>query len=111
MDGATLHSTPVTPLHNLSAGDLADALGKLKAEAANVKAREDALKAELIARGVAEAEGALFRATVSEAARWTLDSDRVKAEMGEAWYSARCKVGISTTVRVSARTGATKRAA
>ena len=44
-------------MHNLSAGDLADALGRVKAEAAEIKAREDLLKAELTARGVSEAEG------------------------------------------------------
>jgi hypothetical protein len=53
----------------------------------------------------------LFRATVSEVTRWTLDTDRVKAEMGEAWYGARCKMGSVTTIRVSVRTGAKRLAA
>jgi len=113
MPKATGHLTPVpsvSPLHNLSAGDLVDPLGSLKADLADLKAREDALRAELISRKLPEAEGALFRATVTEAARWTLDVDRVKAEMGEDWYTARCKVGTATTVRVCARTGARKAA-
>ncbi|HLJ18974.1 MAG TPA: hypothetical protein VKU84_02185 [Stellaceae bacterium] len=97
-------------LHNYSAGDLVDELGALKADLANLKSREDAIRAELIGRGVTEAEGALFRATITEATRWTLDTDRVKAEMGQAWYEGRCKIGTATTVRVSARTGIRKAA-
>jgi hypothetical protein len=107
MPKAAVHPIAVSasPLHNLSTGDIADQLGRLKADAADLKAREDALKAELIRRGATEAEGALFRATLTEAARWTLDTDRVKAEMGEPWYSSHCRVGTSTTLRVSARKG------
>jgi hypothetical protein len=100
----------VSPLSNLSVGEIVDHLGHVKAEAAEVKAREEQLKAELIARGVSEAEGMLFRAVVTEATRWTLDADRIRSEMGEAWCNARSKVSSVTTLRVSARTGA-KRAA
>lgn len=46
----------------------------------------------------------------AKATRWTLDADRVKAEMGEAWCNARSKVSAITTVRVSARTGIKKAA-
>ena len=105
MPKATGDPTPITTRHNDTASYLADELGGIKADMADLKAREDALKAELISRGLPEAEGVLFRATVTEATRWTLDTDRVKAEFGEAWYAARCKVGTVTTVRVSARTG------
>ena len=100
----------VSPLHNLSAGDLADELGAVKSDLADLKSREDALRGELIRRGVSEAEGALFRATVIEATRWTLDVDRVKSEMGATWYDAHCRGSQTTTVRVSARTGARKAA-
>ena len=100
----------VSPLHNLSAGDLVDRIGAIKAEAAEVKEREDTLKAELIARGLPEAEGVLFRATVSQGARWTLDVERVREEMGEGWCNERSKVAAVTTVRISARTGARKAA-
>src|ERR1700687_3374084 len=113
MPKATGHLTSiptVSPLHNLSAGDLVDRLGAIKAALAGAKAREEGLKAELIARGLPEGEGALSRATVSQGTRWTLDADRVKSEMGEAWYTAHCKVGAVTTVRVSARTGTRKAA-
>ena len=113
MPKATGHLTSVpsvSPLHNLSAGDLADELGAIKSDLADLKAREDALRAELISRKLPEAEGALFRATITEATRWTLDTDRVKSEMGAAWYDAHCRGSLTTTVRVSARTGARKAA-
>ena len=87
MPKATGHLTSissVSPFHNLSAGDLADELGAIKSDLADLKAREDALRAELISRKLPEAEGALFRATITEATRWTLDTDRVKSEMGAA---------------------------
>jgi hypothetical protein len=100
----------VSPFHNLSAGDLADELGAVKSDLADLKSREDALRGELIRRGVSEAEGALFRATVTETTRWTLDTDRVKSEMGAAWYDAHTKGSLTTTVRVCARTRARKAA-
>jgi ABC-type xylose transport system substrate-binding protein len=99
-----------TQFDNLSAGQLVDELGQVKAEAAEIEAREKELKAELIARSVTEAEGALFRATVSEALRETIDTEKVKAEMGATWWSARCRIGVVTTVRVSARKGIAKAA-
>ena len=112
MPKAAVHSTPspVTPFHNLSAADIADTLGRVKAEAAEVKEREDALKAELVARGVTEAQGDLFRATITEAARWSLDANAIRAEMGETWCDRRSKVATVITLRVSARTGARRAA-
>src|SRR5690242_17350519 len=106
MPKASSHSTSAVSLfHNLSVGEIADQLGHVKAEAAEIKAREEALKAELVSRGVESAEGMLFRATVSQATRWTLDADRIKAEMGELWTVAHSKVSAVTTLRVTARTG------
>lgn len=75
-----------------------------------MKAREDALRAELINRGLPEAEGSLFRASIIEALRQSLDTERVRNEMGTAWCDARSKIAVVTTVRVSARTGTRKAA-
>ena len=102
---------PVSPHHNHDVGDLADEIGKLCAEIADLEGRRKGFREELIRRGVAEAEGALFRATVSEAVRWTIDSAKVKAEMGAAWWDARCRQSLVTTVAVKARTASTKLAA
>ena len=106
MPKAIVNSTSfVSIFDNLSIGELVDQLGHAKAEAAEIKAREDALKAALIAKGITEAEGVLFRATVSEALRETLDAEKIKEEMGPSWCSAHSKIGIVTTVRVNARKG------
>jgi hypothetical protein len=104
-------SIPVSPYRNHSAGDLADTLGTLSAEIAELEGRRQAFREELIRRGVSEVEGALFRATVSEAVRWTIDSKAVRSEMGEAWLNARCRQSLVTTVAVKARTGSVKLAA
>jgi hypothetical protein len=103
MPKATGDIIPITTLHNLPLAEIVDQLGLVKVAAAEIKAREDALKAELAARDVRAADGALFRVAVTIASRWTLDAERVKSEMGVGWYDSRCKVGIVTTVRVTAR--------
>jgi hypothetical protein len=101
----------VSLFHNLSIGEIADQLGHVKAEAAQIKAREDALRGELIARGVSEAEGTLFRAIITDATRWTLDATRIREEMGELWSVAHSKLSTVTTLRVTARTGGARQAA
>ena len=111
MPKAIANIVSVSPYHNHSTGDLADTLGTLSAEIAELEGRRLAFREELIRRGVSEVEGALFRATVSEAVRWKIDSAKVKAEMGEEWWSARCRQSLVTTVAVKARTGAVKLAA
>src|SRR5215469_207962 len=93
----------LSPYHNLSAGDLVDRLGALKAEIADLEAREKLPRAELIDRRTACAEGSVYSATITEAVRWTLDTSAVKAEMGSAWYDARCRQSVVTTVAIKPR--------
>ena len=81
----------LSQFHNLSAANLADRLGALKAEIADLEAREKALRDELVRLGVPAIEGAVYDTTITEAVRWTLDTKAVKAEMGAAWYDARCR--------------------
>jgi hypothetical protein len=90
----------ISAFHNLSAGDLADRLGAVKAEIADLEAREKSLRDELIRRGVSECQGAAFGASVSQGIRWTLNSQAVKSEMGLAWYDAHCRQQAVTTVSV-----------
>ena len=111
MPKAVANIIPVSPYHNRSPGDLADEIGKLCAEIADLEARRKVFREELIRRDVAEAEGALFRATVSEAVRWTVDSAKVKAEMGATWWNARCRQSLVTTVAVKAHHGVARVAA
>src|SRR5829696_3853901 len=88
---------PLSPFHNVPAGDLADRLGALKAEIAALEIREKALRDELIRRGAAAVEGTRYDAAISSAVRWTLDAKAVRSEMGEAWWNARCRQAMVTT--------------
>ncbi len=86
-------------------GQIVDELGALKAQTSDLAKPEKALKGELIQRlnGFGVAEGALFRAAVSTAVSWVLDTQAIKVEMPEEWLKARTKKRESTTVRVSAQ--------
>ena len=97
-----ISSIPHSPFHNLPAGEVADQLGTLKAEIADLEAREKALRDELLRRGATMIEGSAFCATVSEAVRWTLDAKAVRAEMGDGWWNARCRQALITTVAPAA---------
>ena len=90
----------LSQFHNLSAGDLADRLGAVRAEIADLEAREKSLRDELIRRGEAEAQGSVYRAGVSQGIRWTLNTQLVKEEMGLAWYDAHCRQQSVTTISV-----------
>ena len=111
MAKALANIASVNPLHNLSPGKLVDQLGALKAEIAGLAVREQALRDELLRRGVAAVEGALFCAAITNAVRWTLDTKAVKAEMGFAWWDRPCRQSLVTTVTVKPRGGIAKLAA
>src|ERR1700680_3432886 len=104
MPRATADLTPLRPLHNLPLAEIVDQLGLVKVAAAAVEAGEKTLKAELAARDVREADGALFHVNVTTAARWTIDTSRVREERRESWLLSRSKVATVTSVRVTART-------
>jgi len=87
-------------------------LGTLKAEITTLEDHEKALlRDELIRRGGAEIAGAFYCATISDAVRWTLDAKGVKAEMGDAWWNARCRQSLVTSVSVKALPASPKLAA
>jgi len=90
----------------LTAGaDLIDAMGRLKAEKANLERREKALRDQIVALGLGPHEGADYRATVSVSERETIDMDAVRAHVSRQWLQAHTTVSTVTTVRVVARTG------
>jgi hypothetical protein len=93
----------ITSLHNLPLPVLVDELGTLRAQIAELEVREKLLRDELIGRGSAATDGAFYSASITDAVRWTLDTRSVKAEMGEAWWTARCRQGVVTTVAVKPR--------
>ena len=74
MPKATRDIVPLSPYHNLPAGDLVDRLGALKAEIGGLQDQEKALREELIRRGSPSIEGAAYSAAITEAVRWTLDT-------------------------------------
>src|SRR5215204_201555 len=102
---------PLSPFHNVPDGDLADQLGTLKAEIAALEIREKALRDELIRRNVSAVEGSVYDAAITSAVRWTLDAKATRSEMGDAWWNARCRQAMVTTVTVRVRGGAIKIAA
>lgn len=103
MPKATADHISPRPLHNLPLAEVVDQLGLVKVAAAEIEAREKALKAELAACDVTAADGALFHVNVTIASRWTLDAARIREEMGETWAMARSKVATITSIRVTAR--------
>ena len=80
-----------------------DRLGQLKALIAELKTEETALKGILIENGPGAYDGDLFRATVTEAERATLDLKAVRAKLTPQFIAAHTNVTDVTTVRVVAR--------
>jgi hypothetical protein len=71
-------------LRGLTPGELADEVGALKAEAADAEAKIAALKAEAVRRKLTEANGSLFRVTLSPPGEATrLDIKALRAAKGE----------------------------
>ena len=84
-------------------GDIADRLGAVKALISQLCVVEAALKESLITAGISEADGAAYRATVSESVRCSLDGAAIRKKMGDAWCAKFEKRSSVTTVRVTAR--------
>jgi hypothetical protein len=95
----TIHTTA---FDNTTTADLADLIGGLDMQAKALDARLSEAKAELKKRGVTTATGQRFTVNRTDAQRWTLDTAKVKAEMGEGWFTARSKIGAVTSFRVAA---------
>lgn len=84
---------------------LVDELGALKAKIADLEKQESALKKQLIASGVTNLEGELFRVTITKSIRESLDMEAVKAKLSPQFLRAHTRETEYTTVRVSARKG------
>ena len=72
-----------TQFHNLTPSDLADTIGTLDKEAKAMKARLDAAKDELKARGIEEAVGQRYSVKVTVSTRKSLDTGAIKKSFGE----------------------------
>lgn len=82
---------------------LADEYGRLDAMKKALEEKLAALKAELKAAGVEKIEGKMFIVTQKLAIRQTLDTNAVKAKMGQDWYDDNSKLAEVTTVLVKAK--------
>ena len=82
---------------------IVDQLGAIKAQIASLEEAESALKARLVASGQTEIDGTLFRATVRQSERWTLDRKLVEKDMGEDFVTAHSKIAHMTSVYVVSR--------
>lgn len=82
-----------------------DDLGALKARIADLEAQEKALKQALADLTPGSYEGDLFRLSVSESERETLDMHAVREHLSRQWIQAHTNVTPVRTLRVVARTG------
>lgn len=83
-----------------------DELGMLKAQIADLTAKAEALKKDIIAQGPGAYDGALFRATVSETSRSFIDADLARKFLTEKVLAKITKTSSTYTVRVVSRKAA-----
>ena len=82
-----------------------DDLGALKARIADLENQEKALKQALADLGPGAYEGDLFRLSISESERETLDMKAVREHLSRQFIQAHTNVTPVRTLRVVARTG------
>ena len=82
-----------------------DDLGALKARIADLEVQEKALKQALADLTPGAYEGDLFRLSVSESERETLDMKAVREHLSRQFLAAHTNVTSVRTLRVAARSG------
>lgn len=92
----------LTQFDNLCDQMLADEIGRLDREVKAHKARLDAAKSEFKARGLKQATGEKYAISSSTTTRWTLNTAKIKAAMGQAWIDTHSNLGNVTTIRIAA---------
>jgi hypothetical protein len=83
-----------------------DAFGAHKAAMAELKKKEDELKAALADLAPGAYEGTLFRLSISKSERETLDMEAVREKLSPQFIRAHTNVTEVRTLRVSARKAA-----
>jgi len=78
----------------MTIAEVVDAAAYLKAQIKELEAQFASAEKVIRDRATAkELHGNLFKAVFAEGSvRWNIDTDKVKQEMGEDWWLARCKV-------------------
>lgn len=87
----------------MTSNTLADQIGQLDAQIAVLTKQLDALKKQAKKSGLDEIIGQVFVVTVGNSIRASLDTAKVKQELGQQWYDDHCKLAEVTTVRIKAR--------
>lgn len=82
---------------------LADQIGQIDAQIKALTKQLDALKAQAKSSGLDMIEGRIFVVTVSKDVKATLETAKVREELGQQWYDDHCKLQEVTTVRIKAR--------
>jgi len=82
-----------------------DALGALKAQIADLEIQEKALKKALADIAPGAYEGELFRLSISQSVRCTLDMDAVREKLSPQFIAAHTRETEVRTLKVSARNG------
>ena len=82
---------------------LADEIGKLDAQIGVLTKQLEALKAQAKASGLDEIVGQTFVITIGTNIRASLDTAKVKKELGQKWYDDHCKLAEVSTLRIKVR--------
>lgn len=82
---------------------LADQIGQLDAQIKALTKQLDELKATAKASGLDEIEGRVFVVSISKDIKATLETAKVRQELGQKWYDDHCKLQEVTTLRIKAR--------
>ena len=87
----------------MTTNTLADQIGHLNAQIAVLTEQLEALKKQAKDSGLSEIVGNTFVVTVSSSIRASLDTAKVKKELGQQWYDDHCKLAEVSTLRVKVR--------
>jgi hypothetical protein len=90
-------------LKNVALHHLVDEMGYVKAQIAELEARAKALREVFLATAETSGVGDAYQVERTDAVRWTLKSKDVRAEMGDAWWNARCATATVTTLMIRPR--------
>ena len=82
---------------------LADQIGQLDAQIKVLTEQLENLKKQAKDSGLEEIVGQVFVVSVGNSIRASLDTAKVKKELGQQWYDDHCKLAEVTTVRVKVR--------
>lgn len=86
-----------------NSNNIADQIGQLDAQIKAMTEQLNALKAEAKATGLDQIEGRVFVVSISKDIKATLETAKVRQELGQQWYDDHCKLQEVTTLRIKAR--------